>query len=72
MFEEVNGQVQPKFMDNENMMKALQTYKTMYDEGLINKEFATINPTNYKNAILAGKAGMWTMNANELLQWGSN
>lgn len=69
MFEEVNGQVQPKFMDNENMMKALQTYKTMYDEGLINKEFATINPTNYKNLILAGKAGMWTMNANELLQW---
>jgi putative aldouronate transport system substrate-binding protein len=25
MFEEVNGQVQPKFMDNDNMMKALQT-----------------------------------------------
>ncbi|MDF2924448.1 MAG: family 1 extracellular solute-binding protein [Paenibacillaceae bacterium] len=69
MFEEANGQVQMKFMDNENMMKALQTYKTMYDEGLINKEFATINPTNFKNAILAGKAGMWTMNANELLQW---
>ncbi|MNO36128.1 Lipoprotein LipO precursor [compost metagenome] len=69
MFEEVNGQVQPKFMDNENMMKALQTYNTMYKEGLINKEFATINPTNYKNAILSGNAGMWTMNANELLQW---
>jgi putative aldouronate transport system substrate-binding protein len=69
MFEEVNGQVQPKFMDNENMMKALQTYKTLYDEGLINKEFATINPTTFKNTILAGKAGMWTMNANELLQW---
>lgn len=69
MFEEVDGQVQPKFMDNESMMQALQTYKTMYDEGLINKEFATINPTNFKNAILAGKAGMWTMNANELLQW---
>lgn len=69
MFEEVNGKVQPKFMDSENMMKALQTYNTMYTEGLINKEFATINPTNYKNAILSGKAGMWTMNANELLQW---
>lgn len=69
MFEEVNGQIQPKFMDSENMMKALQTYNTMYTEGLINKEFATINPTNYKNAILSGKAGMWTMNANELLQW---
>ncbi|MNI07783.1 Lipoprotein LipO precursor [compost metagenome] len=69
MFEKVGDSVQPKFMNNDNMMKALQTYKTMYDEGLIHKEFATINPTNFKNTILAGKAGMWTMNANELLQW---
>lgn len=68
-FEEVNGEVQPKFFDSENMMKALSTYKTMYDEGLINKEFATINPTTFKNTILAGKAGMWSMNANELIQW---
>lgn len=68
-FEVVDGQVQPKFFDNENMQKALQTYKTMFDEGLINKEFATINPTNFKNIILSGKAGMWEMNAQELLQW---
>lgn len=69
MFEKVGDQIQPKFMNSENMQKALQTYKTMYDEGLINKEFATINPTQYKNNILAGKAGVWSMNANELLQW---
>lgn len=68
-FEEVDGQVQPKFFDADNMMKALSTYKTMYDEGLINKEFATINPTTFKNTILSGKAGIWSMNANELLQW---
>ncbi|NOU94316.1 extracellular solute-binding protein [Paenibacillus sp. LMG 31456] len=68
-FEVVNGTVQPKFFDNENMQKALQTYKTMFDEGLINKEFVTINPTNFKNIILSGKAGMWEMNAQELLQW---
>jgi putative aldouronate transport system substrate-binding protein len=68
-FTEVNGEVVPKFFNVENMTKALTTYKTMYDEGLINKEFATINPTTFKNTILAGKAGMWSMNANELIQW---
>ncbi|NHN28521.1 extracellular solute-binding protein [Paenibacillus agricola] len=68
-FEVVDGKVQPKFMDADNMQKALQTYKTMFDEGLISKEFATINPTNFKNIILAGKAGMWEMNAQELIQW---
>ncbi|WNR44493.1 extracellular solute-binding protein [Paenibacillus roseipurpureus] len=69
MFEKQGDQVLPKFYDTENMMKALQTYKTMFDEGLINKEFATINATVFKNTILAGKAGMWSMNANEMLQW---
>ncbi|MFK7692824.1 extracellular solute-binding protein [Paenibacillus sp. HJGM_3] len=68
-FEKVGDNVQPKFMDNDNMQKALGVYKTMFDEGLINKEFATINATNFKNIILAGKAGMWEMNAQELLQW---
>ncbi|WP_284638843.1 extracellular solute-binding protein [Paenibacillus silviterrae] len=68
-FEVVGGKVQPKFFDVENMTKALNTYKTMFDEGLISKEFATINPTNFKNIILSGKAGMWEMNAQELLQW---
>ncbi|RTE09925.1 extracellular solute-binding protein [Paenibacillus whitsoniae] len=69
MFEKQGDQIVPKFFDTENMTKALQTYKTMFDEGLINKEFATINPTVFKNTILAGKAGMWSMNANEVLQW---
>ncbi|MEC0226639.1 extracellular solute-binding protein [Paenibacillus alba] len=69
MFEKQGDQILPKFFDTENMMKALQTYKTMFDEGLINKEFATINATVFKNTILAGKAGMWSMNANEMLQW---
>ncbi|WP_309299311.1 extracellular solute-binding protein [Paenibacillus sp. YYML68] len=68
-FEVVDGKVQPKFFDVENMQKALQTYKTMFDEGLIHKEFPTINPTNFKNLIISGKAGMWEMNAQEYLQW---
>lgn len=69
MFMQQEGQIVPKFFNVENMQNALQTYKTMFDEGLISKEFATINSTTYKNNILAGKAGMWNMNANELLQW---
>ncbi|ULL17478.1 extracellular solute-binding protein [Paenibacillus sp. H1-7] len=69
MMEQKGNQIVPKFFNTENMTKALQTYKTMYDEGLIHKEFATINPTTYKNSILAGKSGIWTMNANEVLQW---
>ncbi|MCZ8511351.1 extracellular solute-binding protein [Paenibacillus filicis] len=69
MFTKQGDQIVPKFFNTENMTKALQTYKTMFDEGLISKEFATINPTTYKNNILAGKAGIWSMNANEVLQW---
>ncbi|TDF96574.1 extracellular solute-binding protein [Paenibacillus piri] len=69
MMMQQGDQIVPKFFNTDNMTKALQTYKTMFDEGLINKEFATINPTVYKNSILAGKAGIWSMNANEALQW---
>jgi len=69
MFMEQDGKIVPKFFNVENMQNALQTYKTMFDEGLISKEFATINPATYKNNILAGKAGVWNMNANEVLQW---
>jgi len=69
MFMEQDGQIVPKFFNIENMEKAIGTYNTMYNEGLISKEFATINPATYKNNILAGKAGLWNMNANEVLQW---
>ncbi len=65
----VDNQVQPKFFNEENMTNAIQTYKTMYDEGLIHPEFLTHEYNDYKNAGLSGKAGMWSMNANELLQW---
>jgi putative aldouronate transport system substrate-binding protein len=68
-FEAIGGKVQPKFFDAENMQKALQVYKTMADEGLMSKEFTTLNPINFKNLIITGKAGMWEMNTQELLQW---
>src|SRR5690606_28793523 len=63
------GNPVPKFFDSENMQAALQTYKTMYDEGLLHKEFLTIDSTQYKNEAINGNIGMWVMNANELLQW---
>ncbi|MNI05381.1 Lipoprotein LipO precursor [compost metagenome] len=65
-FELVNGEVVPKFFDVENMQKALNAYKTMYDEGLIPKDFATISSTDYNKSIEAGKAGMWSQNASGL------
>ncbi|OBZ12600.1 extracellular solute-binding protein [Bacillus sp. FJAT-26390] len=65
-FELVDGQVVPKFFDSENMQKALQTYKTMYEEGLIPKEFATISSTDFTKSLDAGKPGMWSQNASGL------
>lgn len=61
-FEKQGDQIVPKFFDVENMQKALQTMKTMYDEGLIPKDFATISSTDYSKNINAGKAGMWSAN----------
>ncbi|MBW7455466.1 extracellular solute-binding protein, partial [Paenibacillus sepulcri] len=62
-FELVDGQVVPKFFDSENMQKALEVYKTMYEEGLIPKEFATISSTDFTKSIDAGKPGIWSQNA---------
>lgn len=71
-FELVNGQVVPKFFDTENVMKALNVYKTMYDEGLISKEFATISSTDYTKSIDAGKPGIWSQNASGLPGYRTN
>ncbi|MCC3374543.1 extracellular solute-binding protein [Cohnella sp. REN36] len=71
-FELVDGKVQPKFFDSENMMKALNVYKTMYDEGLIAKEFATITSTDFTKSLDAGKAGMWSQNASGLVGYRTN
>ncbi|WP_169085002.1 extracellular solute-binding protein [Paenibacillus sp. PL91] len=66
-----DGQVKPSFFDVDNMKKAIGIYKTMHDEGLISKEFATIESTDFKSIVTSGKAGMWSMNANELPIWGA-
>lgn len=66
-----DGQVKPSFFDVENMKKAIETYRTMHQEGLMSQEFATIESTDFRSLITSGKAGMWSMNANELPIWGA-
>ncbi|QJD83868.1 extracellular solute-binding protein [Cohnella herbarum] len=66
-----DGKVKPSFFDAEAMKKALLAYKAMYDEGLISKEFATVESADFKSIVTSGKAGMWSMNANELPIWGA-
>ncbi|TBL72637.1 extracellular solute-binding protein [Paenibacillus thalictri] len=68
-FMKQGDQIVPQFFNVEGMQKAIQTYKTMVDEGLIGKEFVTTNPTKFRTDIVAGKAGIWNMNANLLMQW---
>jgi putative aldouronate transport system substrate-binding protein len=65
-FELVNGEVVPKFFNVEKMTKALTVMKTMYDEGLIAKDFATISSAEYTKSINAGTAGFWSANASGL------
>ncbi|MBB6729443.1 extracellular solute-binding protein [Cohnella sp. CBP 2801] len=62
-FEVVDGQVVPKFFDADNMEKALTTMKTMFDEGLIAKDFATVDVNKYFQNIRGGSAGVWSQNA---------
>lgn len=66
-----DGKVKPSFFDVDNMKAAIGVYKTMHDEGLISKEFATIESTDFRSIITSGKAGLWSMNANELPIWGA-
>ncbi|MCZ8514046.1 extracellular solute-binding protein [Paenibacillus filicis] len=68
-FEVQGDQIVPKFFDVENMTKALQVYKTMYDEGLVPKDFATISSTDYSKNIESGKAGSWSANAEGLINF---
>lgn len=62
-FELQGEEVVPKFFDVENMTKALNTYKTMYDEGLIPKDFASLSSSDYGKNNESGRSGMWSANA---------
>lgn len=68
-WEEHDGKVMPKFMVGDKIKKALEFYRTMYEEGLIHKEFLTIPQPEYRSNIISGKAGMWSMNVEEVSAW---
>ncbi|KHF41331.1 extracellular solute-binding protein [Halalkalibacter okhensis] len=63
------GEVVPKFMAGDKTLDALAFYRTMYEEGLIHREFLTTPQPEYRSNIIAGKSGMWSMNAEEVLAW---
>lgn len=71
-FELVNGQVVPKFFDVENMTKALNVLKTMYDEGLMAKDFATVSSSDWLKNIRSGDAGIWSSNLISLNDFRTN
>lgn len=68
-FERRGNEVVPKFFDEKRMMQAISVYKTMLDEGLIVSDFATVSMSEYSRSIHEGKAGVWTANAAELLEF---
>lgn len=70
-YEEETDRVVPKFVaqNGEKAKKAVDFYRTMYEEGLIHSEFLTIPQPDYRRNIITGKAGMWSMNAEEVVTW---
>ncbi|GGA28812.1 extracellular solute-binding protein [Paenibacillus physcomitrellae] len=66
MYEKQGDEIVPKFFDSENMMKALEIYKAMYDEGLMAQDFATITGAMWTKNRDAGKVGIYNANANQL------
>lgn len=55
--EDANGELQPAFMTDE-YMEALKFMKKLYDEKLINQDFATYDASKWDEQFLQGKAGM--------------
>ncbi|MCU6707524.1 extracellular solute-binding protein [Paenibacillus sp. J5C_2022] len=62
-FTVIGDEVVPKFFKIEAMQQALRTMKTMYDEGLIARDFATITASHFFKTINSGEAAMWSHNA---------
>ncbi|WP_148302599.1 hypothetical protein [Caldalkalibacillus mannanilyticus] len=56
-------------MAGDKIKDALSFYRTMYQEGLIHPEFLTTPQPQFRSNIISGQAGMWSMNAEEILSW---
>ncbi|WP_299088545.1 extracellular solute-binding protein [uncultured Metabacillus sp.] len=55
--EDEEGNLQPDFM-TEEYFNALKFFKKLYDEGLINEDFAVMDPQKWGDPLLNGQAGV--------------
>lgn len=55
--EDENGELYPFFMDD-NYMDALNFFKKLYDEGLVNEDFAVMDPAQWSDPVVSGEAGV--------------
>ncbi|GAB2567475.1 extracellular solute-binding protein [Gracilibacillus alcaliphilus] len=55
--EDEDGNLYPFFLDD-NYMEALDFFKQLYDEGLVNDDFAVMDPAQWSDEVIAGKAGV--------------
>lgn len=55
--EDANGELQPDFT-TEEYLNALKFFKKLYDEGLINEDFAVMDPQKWGDPLLNGEAGV--------------
>ncbi len=62
--EDSNGDLQPDFMTDE-YREALKFFKKLYDEGLVNEDFAVMDPAQWSTPIVNGEAGVQVNVADE-------
>ncbi|QGH35451.1 extracellular solute-binding protein [Gracilibacillus salitolerans] len=55
--EDENGELYPSFMDD-NYKEALDFFRKLYDEGLVNEDFAVMDPAQWSDPVIAGEAGV--------------
>jgi putative aldouronate transport system substrate-binding protein len=55
--EDTKGNLQPDFMTNE-YMNALNFFKKLYDEGLVNEDFAVMDTQKWVDPLINGQAGV--------------
>lgn len=51
------GELEPAFL-HENYLEALNFFKKLYDEGLVNEDFAVMDPAQWSDPVVSGKAGV--------------
>ncbi|WP_130858846.1 extracellular solute-binding protein [Gracilibacillus phocaeensis] len=55
--EDDEGNLYPFFLDD-HYLDALNFFKQLYDEGLVNDDFAVMDPAQWSDEVVAGKAGV--------------